>query len=120
METKYTAALKKKIVTLICINKESTLKTANEFNIPLKTVENWVTAFNKNPFCFDNEIKDTVKYTHNESIDEKNNYDDLTKDELIKELMKKDIEITRLKKNYTVRNRGILREYISFSTKNTK
>lgn len=98
METKYTAALKKKIVTLICINKESTLKTANEFNIPLKTVENWVTAFNKNPFCFDNEIKDTVKYTHNESIDEKNNYDDLTKDELIKELMKKDIEITRLKK----------------------
>ena len=120
MESKYTTSLKKKIVTLICINKESTLKTANNFNIPLKTVENWVTAFNKNPFCFDTEIKDQVKYTHTETIDDNVNYDDLTKDELIKELMKKDIEITRFKKNYTVRNRGILREYVSFSIKNTK
>ena len=27
-----------------------------EFNIPLKTLEKWITAYNKNPNCFTNEF----------------------------------------------------------------
>ena len=47
----YNRELKKKICEDICLNGLSTLKTANEFNIPIKTVEKWITAFNKDNHC---------------------------------------------------------------------
>ena len=39
----------------ICVQKEGTIKTAEEFGVPLKTVENWVTAYNKDHHCFDDD-----------------------------------------------------------------
>ena len=50
---KYNRELKKKLCEDICINHASTLKTANEYNIPIKTLEKWITAFNKDNHCFD-------------------------------------------------------------------
>ena len=35
---------KSMIVNLICNEKHSTIKTAEQFEIPLKTVEKWITA----------------------------------------------------------------------------
>lgn len=53
MAQSYSRDFKKMIVELICIQKHSTIKTAEEFHVPLKTVENWITAYNKDNHCFD-------------------------------------------------------------------
>lgn len=49
---KYDNYLKYAIVNLICNHNQSTSKIAAQFDIPLKTVENWITAYNKDNFCF--------------------------------------------------------------------
>lgn len=49
----YDRDLKKKLCEGICLNGLSTLKTANEYNVPIKTLKKWVTAFNKDNHCFD-------------------------------------------------------------------
>ena len=53
MAKSYSRDFKKMIVELINIQGHSTLKTAEEFNVPLKTLENWITAYNKDNHCFD-------------------------------------------------------------------
>ena len=47
MAQKYNRDFKKMICELIVLQKHSTMKTADEFCVPLKTVENWITAYNK-------------------------------------------------------------------------
>ena len=47
-------------------------------------------------------------------------YETLTKEELIRELMKSRIEQERLKKGYEVRGDGTTKEYIPIGSKNTK
>ena len=44
---------------MVCVQNEGTIKTAEEFGVPLKTVENWVTAYNKDPHCFDDDYIST-------------------------------------------------------------
>lgn len=118
----YNRELKKKLCESICLDGASTLKTANEYNIPIKTLEKWITAFNKNNHCFDPIIETTNNFNivdniNNSSID----YDDLSNDELKKMIMKKDIEISRLKKNYTVKGGGTEKKvFVTFSKKNMK
>ena len=55
MNTQYTIELKRKLCTDICFNGKSTIKTAEEYNVPLKTLEKWITAFNKDNHCFDSD-----------------------------------------------------------------
>ena len=57
MTMHYNIELKKKLCYNICINGDSTIKTAEEFNVPLKTLEKWITAFNKNSHYFDKKIE---------------------------------------------------------------
>ena len=57
MAKKYDNNFKSMIVNLICNEKHSTIKTAEQFEIPLKTVEKWITAYNKNNRCFDFDYK---------------------------------------------------------------
>lgn len=52
MARNYKLDFKKMAVELIK-NGASTIKTAEELNVPLKTLENWITAYNKNPHVFD-------------------------------------------------------------------
>ena len=48
-------------------------------------------------------------------------YDDMSTDELKKVLMKKDIELTCLKKGYAVKEGGLVpKEFVTFSKKNMK
>lgn len=54
---KYDNNFKSMIVNLICNEKHSTIKTADQFEIPLKTVEKWITAYNKDNRCFDSDYK---------------------------------------------------------------
>lgn len=52
MPRKYDLDFKNTVVDLIVNHKHSTLKTAQEFNIPLKTLEKWITAYNKDNNVF--------------------------------------------------------------------
>lgn len=120
MTMHYNIELKKKLCEDICINGKSTLKTANEYNIPIKTLEKWITAFNKDNHCFDPKIEIINDFKIlNKPID--SNYENLSSDELKKQLMKKDIEIARLKKGYIVKEGGMEQKvFVTFSKKNMK
>lgn len=120
MNMHYSIELKKKLCEQICLNSASTIKTAEEYNIPLKTLEKWITAFNKDCHCFDPKVEFVNDF---KLIDKSNdsNYDDLSLDELKKQLMKKDIEIARLKKGYIVKEGGMEQKvFVTFSKRNTK
>lgn len=120
MNMHYTNDLKKKLCENIYLNGDSTIKTAKEYNIPLKTLEKWITAFNKDNHCFDSkfEIVNDFQLINSPIV---SSYDDLSNEELKKELMKKDIEIARLKKGYLVKEGGMENKvFITLSKKNTK
>ncbi len=53
MPSSYSRDFKKMIVELIILQDHSTSKSAEEFNVPLKTLENWITTYNKDNHCFD-------------------------------------------------------------------
>lgn len=53
MSKQYSKELKASIAYQICEQKRSTSKVAAENKIPLKTVENWVTAYNKDKTIYD-------------------------------------------------------------------
>ncbi len=55
MPRKYENNFKAMIVNLIVNEKHSTIKTAEQFDIPLKTLENWITAYNKDNKVFDSD-----------------------------------------------------------------
>lgn len=107
----YNRELKKKLCEEICINQASTLKTANEYKIPIKTLEKWVTAFNKDNHYFDPIIEIENNFS---LVDDSDfiNYNSLSNEELKTIIMKKDIEIERLKKAYTVKGGGTERKHI--------
>ena len=108
------------ILNLIVKEKHSTIHTAEQFNISLKTLEKWITAYNKDPHYFDSKVEfvDDFKLINNVCD---SSYDDLDINELKKQLMKKDIEIARLKKGYLVKEGGTGEKvFVSFSKKNTK
>lgn len=118
---KYNRELKKELCEKICVNGDSTLKTANEYNIPIKTFEKWITAFNKDNHCFDPIIETATDIKIINNFNNNIDYNDLSNEELKHELMKKDIEIERLKKNYSVKEGGMGRKvFITFSKKNMK
>lgn len=57
MPRKYENSFKSMIVSLIVNEKHSTIQTAQQFSIPLKTLEKWITAYNKDPRVFDADYK---------------------------------------------------------------
>lgn len=119
MSAQYQNCLKKKLCEEICIHGKSTIKTAEEYGVPLKTLEKWITSYHKNQYCFDSDDEGNdfkmIGFKKDES------YDDMSNDELKRQLMIKDIEIARLKKGYQVKEGGSGRkEFVTFSKKNTK
>lgn len=51
----YSTEFKKMATELVCVSKQSTIKTAKDLNIPLKTLEKWITAYNKDNKIFDSD-----------------------------------------------------------------
>lgn len=118
MSMQYSKSLKKKLCEDICFNGKSTSITAKNYGVPLKTLEKWITSFYKNPHCFDDNDNNDFKII---SPPKNYVYDDLSSDELKDVLMKKDIEIARLKKGYMVQEGGMeKKEFITFYKKNMK
>ena len=117
----YNTELKKKLCEDICFHHASTIKTAKNYNIPLKTLEKWITAFNKDNHCFDSKVILVDDFKLIDDVSSDPNYDDLSNSELKNILMKKDIEIARLKKGYMVKEGGMGEKvFTTFSKKNTK
>ena len=56
MPNRYTRAFKKKVVLEVKRKGASTKKTAEKYNVPLKTFEKWITKYNKEPEYFDKKI----------------------------------------------------------------
>lgn len=120
----YSNSIKKKLCEMICTENKSTIKTARAYNVPLKTLEKWITAYNKNNHCFDeNAITNDFHLIADSPINDNflHNYDDLSDKQLKDLLMKKDIEICRLKKNYQVsKDTSGKKVFVTFLKKNTK
>lgn len=93
MSRVYSNVFKNLICKKICEEKCSTSQIANKYDVPLKTVENWVTRYNKNSNCF---LKDDDHYLQKRSK-EKKRYDELDIPQLIEELKKRDTEISYLR-----------------------
>lgn len=89
----YSNQLKDTICHRICVEKASTSRTAKEYDIPLKTVEKWITAYNKDPERF--KVEDD--YHKNLKKVVKSRYEGLNAQQLIFELKKRDTEIGYLK-----------------------
>ena len=53
MPRKYDRNFKAMIVNLIVNENHSTISTAKQFDIPLKTLEKWITSYRKDNHCFD-------------------------------------------------------------------
>ena len=122
MSMQYPNNLKKKLCEEICIDGKSTIKSAKAYSIPLKTLEKWITSYHKNPHCFDDDSSyfsndfQLIDYPSKDPL-----YDDLSNEELKNMLMKKDIEIARLKKGYLVKGVGTENKvFVTLSKKNTK
>ncbi len=52
MRHSYSYEFKEFIAKRIVEDKHSTSLTALEFDIPIKTLEKWITSYHKNPNCF--------------------------------------------------------------------
>ena len=79
MPRKYTNDFKLMLVNLIVNEKHSTIQAAQQFDIPLKTLEKWITSYNKDRRVFDDDYK-----TQAQIIDDlKRKVSSLEKDNLI-------------------------------------
>jgi transposase-like protein len=86
MSRKYDNNFKSMIINLIANEKHSTIKTAEQFDIPLKTLEKWITAYNKDNRVFDADYKSQAQIIH----DLKRKISSLEKDN---EILKKTITL---------------------------
>ena len=89
-------------------------QAASEYNISITTVVNYVKEYMKA-----NKISIVPKVDTSEII-ETPDYSTMSKEEIINEIMKKDIEVARAKKGYTVKGGGKTKEYNILSDANTK
>lgn len=121
--TYYTNQFKSTMCKEFSSSKSTVISFAHEHNIPLKTFEKWLTLYRSNNSCFDTSIinaKFRPISPQNNIIDEKPNYSTMTEKELRETLLKRDIEIARLKKNYSVKITSGGKEFVTFSKKNMK
>ena len=61
MNSVYCIDLKRKLCTEVCLNDKSTIKIAHEYHVPIKTLEKWITAYNKDNKVFDKDYLTSAK-----------------------------------------------------------
>lgn len=100
MRSKYSNLFKHEVCQLICEEGRSTLLTAEELGIPLKTVENWITAYHKNPECY----KRPDNYYAVKRREFADRYNNLDISMLVTELKRRDTEIEFLRSMLKVKD----------------
>lgn len=98
------------------INSNITRKEiAEKYNIPFETFKSWMKRY----YPIDKNANTSTKIYH--KMVEQSDYKTMSADELKLELIKKDIEIERLKKKYAVNiNPSGEKEYVIYSDKITQ
>ena len=81
-----------------------------EYHVSRSTAEGWLTQYKRSAGLLPEKQKAMPP----------ERYGELTREELMEELMRKDIEIERLKKGYTVKGVGAQKEYVTIKDANTK
>ena len=96
-----------------------------EHNVSRMTAWRWAKAYEQNPAQAD-EPKPAVTPASSKPLGvpaaaaNPPEYEAMEKPELIKELMRRDIEVARLKKGYSVKGGGSEKEYVTSSGSSTK
>lgn len=93
------------------LTKDSVMK---EYDVTEATVNQWVKEYLQSEGI--NPIPEVIS-APNDNIE---TYKEMFKEQLINELMLKDIEIERSKKGYAVKGGGRTKEFISINSKNSK
>jgi transposase len=109
---KYTIEERRDIGRRVC-NHETTIKEASvSFQVSVSAIVSYMRLYRTS----------IGEATASKSIatHSKADYEGMSKDELIQQIMLKDIEVARAKKGYEVKGAGIKKEYVSLSKKNTK
>lgn len=109
----------KEIIIKRYLSGESITKLADEYKIGRRQIYNWIKKYQ------DNGIEALKSNTGKKSYSNPNAGLHLRKpknkiEELELEIMKKDIEIARLKKGYNVKGVGQEKEFVTIFNKNTK
>lgn len=115
----YSSDFKLKLCKLVCDEGIPVSKVAEDHNIERRTLQAWLRTFRENPYSFHREYIDKAWVENNAETSEIK-YQGMSEKQLRKELMKKDIEIARLKKGYAAKGVGAKKEYVTFFKKNTK
>lgn len=88
-------------------------EAAKQYDVTIPCIVNYVKEYMKV-----NNIKPIPEV--NESFETFQDYNGMSKEQLIAELMRKDIEVSRAKKGYSVKGGGKTKEFIPISDSNTK
>ena len=109
----------KEIIVKRYINGESATKLADEFKISRRQIYRWIKNYEEKGF--DGLTSNTGKASkHHKNMGLYLRKPQSREEELEIELMKKDIEIARLKKGYEVKGVGPKKEFVTTLEKNTK
>lgn len=87
---------------------------AKEYSVSIQSIVNYVKEYMRKAG-----IK-AIPETGSPLCEDSPNYSEMTKDQLIAEIMKKDIEVARAKKGYAVKGGGRTKEFISIKGPSTK
>lgn len=87
------------------------------YNVSRAGANNWLYEYRKSIGL---SKKETLIPNKQEFVFNDDNYGDMSKADLINEIMKRDIEIERLKKGYTVKGVGAIKEFVTINNQNTK
>ena len=88
-------------------------EAAKEYDVTIPCIVNYVKEYMKA-----NNIKPIPETS--DSFETFKDYNEMSKEQLIAELMRKDIEVSRAKKGYSVKGGGKTKEFITISDSNTK
>lgn len=109
---KFTKEEKLDIGRRICSHELTMAKASKEYSCSLSSINNYVRLYRA-----ENGI--TPIQDERMAIDI-SKYQDMSKEELIDQILRSEIEVARAKKGYEVKGDGRKKEYVSLSKKNTK
>lgn len=92
------------------------LEASDKYNVPERTIENWVKQYQESI----GKRKPSKKPVNNVLSNERAAYENMTKEELIRELILSKANELRAKKGYEVRGVGANKEFITSDEENSK
>lgn len=108
---KYTLEERLDIGRRVCAHEETIRTAAEHYQVSTAAIANYMRLYRSS--IGESSTKTPVMMT-------KEDYLGMSKEQLIQQIMLKDIEVARAKKGYEVKGDGIKKDYISLSKKNTK